>query len=454
MTSTKRAIPGAIACGAVLSLAGACGSDTDGDGGATLSIVGDQAHALDSGDNVELTVSYTEDDDPLEGEVEFSIEGDAHGASLVDQVVQTDAVGEASTTLVGDNEEAASFQVEASAPDAASVTWNISIEEPIGPGDPNGTYRVESSLDLVPGLEGDVGSILQVVVEFGDEPGEALIRYFIYLAEELSDALPGGIEIPIPDEIDPELLGPFLSQILEEHAGDFYNDVAELGSQFSQISQDFGLVTELEISVDGDSGTGDHALTGVQLRHDGEVDEHTMADMELEDEVDAVDVDIEFDEEEGTIELEIHGLPASYGQMLLVAFEEAILPQLDSEASTLAEFGEEQLDGACETLATELVELLTDEGEDPHEDLESMIESGCDLLVAQGFQLLENQIRDFGDDEADIVLSLEGEGVAQDTLGDGNTDTITGSWEGAFEVGGNVVITLDSDDTSFEADRE
>ena len=132
----------------------ACASDTGGDDdddnnpaeGAYLSIVGDRDVFLENGWTTRLTVRYT-------------------GVTNSDGVVQVDLVAGPS----GD----ALFTVEASAPYAEPVVWQVAVSEgapPLPPLDSTGRYSVGSKFDIVSGLPGTAGDIINGFVEMTDDP--------------------------------------------------------------------------------------------------------------------------------------------------------------------------------------------------------------------------------------------------------------------------------------------
>ena len=125
----------ALALGAPLF--GACAADGSGGGGggthtpdgdgAMLEIVGARARTINELAEVDIEVRYVTDDGvPLEGVVDFAIEGEAGGATLSGAAAETNAEGHATITLRAGTQ--ANFDVVAVAPRAEPAKVEITVE--------------------------------------------------------------------------------------------------------------------------------------------------------------------------------------------------------------------------------------------------------------------------------------------------------------------------------------
>jgi len=123
---------------ALTSTLAACAADTGGTGtpgpgpgpnaGALLDVVGSDARSIPELSEEVIEVRYTDlEGQPIEGIVDFAIEGDPAGGTLSGHSVETDADGHARVTLRAGTQ--ASYDVVAVAPEADPATVSIDVQQ-------------------------------------------------------------------------------------------------------------------------------------------------------------------------------------------------------------------------------------------------------------------------------------------------------------------------------------
>jgi hypothetical protein len=429
MKRSTTKLTGTILLGAAVSLTGACGSSEPGEGSgdAFLTIVGDRNVYLESGDQAELQVRYHDrGGEALAGVISFSIDGASGLAQLSGNSATTNSDGVASVTLQAVNDDQDSIFVEATAPGAGSVTWNVTLAQAAAPVDPNGVYRVDSSLDLVSGLEeGTVKSIVDNVIAFVESPAAFLADLLLEQCGSTCENLNRSVVIAA------------FEVALNQFAPDLVNDFLEHGSNFAGLIQNFGVVSELTI----DGSSGEHEMTGVRLTYGSDVHSFTMGQLNL-DNVEAANISVTLSNNDRQVDLGEHGLPFSYGALIKLALEQVIIPLIDSSANNLQGFLANLID--CRVVADAIV--------DPENDLHSVVEAACIAARSFGAQYLVGLLDDIDGVGLEFVLSGSAEPVS--TNGDDRANVLrNGRWEGTLQYPGSVMVTLDPSDNRFTAER-
>ncbi len=442
MKSSSMKVTGAILLGGAVAVAGACGSSEpgDGDGDAFLSIVGQQNVYLEHGAQVELEVRYHDSSDvPLQGVIEYEIDGDTGGAQMASTSATTNNDGIASVTLEATNESQAQFFVNASAPDAGSVTWNVTLEEPRAPLDPNGTYHIESRLNFISGLEeGTAKDVVDDIIAFVREPAEFIVDFLLEQCQ-FGDF---SCEDHIPD-FGREVLVAALEAAINEYAPDLVNEFLEHGQNLSDLLEDFGLTSTLTVTGNGDTRDAEHVLTGVVLDYG----EHTFSatfDQLNVDNIESSSLELTLPEFGNSISIEEHSMPFTYGAMLRIALERAVIPQIDDDANDIEQFLSNLID--CESLAEGLL------GEDANDTLVAGLTGLCNAAV--GFAADEVGDLIDGLDGGGLELVISGEAEAVSPGGSDSADVLrNGRWSGTIEYPTEVMATLEPLDNTFEGNR-
>lgn len=435
-TMTKT-LTGTLCLGVALSTMTGCGSSEPGDDNAFfLTLVGNQNVYLESGDRYDLEVRYHDQfDEPLAGIVDFRIEGQARGARLLSSSSSTDNNGIATVTLDAAADSQASFYIEASAPDAGTATWSITIEEPQEPLDPRGTYHVESSFDMVSGLEdGTVKDVVDYVIEFTDSPVGFLIQL-----------LADNCDLGICDQIEnnKELLASVLDAALKQHAPEIVNDILQIGEDLVDLVHDFGVVSTLEITGSPSSYRASHEMTGVNF-HFGESTHHfTFSEMDVES-VEASNLSLAVSDNNRELTVSEHNLPLSYGTMVQIALEQVVIRAIEGNPASFADFLKSRID--CERVGEYLRDNVG------FIDTPAIGTAACNLAIEQGAAALMRQIHRL--DDAGLELSIEGRAQPVSTNGDERVDVLRdGRWEGNLEYAGSVGAALRGLDNQFRAER-
>lgn len=423
-----------LSAAAILVGAGCGNNDADG-AGAELVILGDRDITLEAGEAAALEVEYRdlETGDALRGDVEFAIVSDAPPeAEMWDDEVLTDAHGVAEGNLDSGDRGDYEVVVEASAPDAEPVSWEITVE-PLPPLDPTGTYAMESRLDVASSLPGRAGRAVNLVIDMTDDNADPTL----WILERVQEYLPSWV----PDFDVPYAVALTVNSIiLDTAAPSFVSRITDLGQDFGDVATNFGLVSRFEITGEEDDLSANHAVTGFVVEYGGSAREISLEDDMGAPERTVTGIDVSFSEEDELLEVETHELDVSYGALLVFILEEILLG--GEELGSFLESGV-----GCETLAEELADRVS--------AIPSLatgaIESACGAAIRAGADRAVERILEV--DERGLVLELGGDAVASDDNRDRRIDALTGGfWDGAIHAARDSA-DLDRDDASFHAER-
>jgi hypothetical protein len=421
------------------AFAAGCASSGEGpqaptEGHAFLTIVGESDMYVD-GARKELLVQYHDDQGrPLAGEVAFDIAGDPRGGDLSATTSVTDGEGLARIEVIAGEET--TFTVQGSALYAEPVTWTIEI----GPGgwalDATGDYELESDFDLVDGVPGPVGDVVNALLDATDDPTDPstwVIDAILTAIDNqaISDAI-GGMR-PQLDVI--------LNQVLLASSPDFVPTIIEVGDDLGQVARHFGAFSTLSVGRDIDRGLlATHTIDSFVFTIDGEPHEYTLDELEHgESRAEQIKLRLRGQTKLG---IDNHELPVAYGHLLVFVLDHAIIPAIDPDASNLGELLVELVDCAA------VGERLSDEiGIGPP----IVYELACKAGLAVVGTAIEDQLSRL---DATTRLVIGGDARPQDVNSDDTIDRlVSGEWEGELRFSPDIATALSRPEQEFTGSR-
>ncbi len=407
---------------------------------AYLTIVGDNQYFMEGGWRQTLTVRYHDDaDQPLAGQVDFSIVGAPAGATLSATFGVTNADGQATIDLIAGAQGDAAFKVRAEADYADPVEWTIAVTAgtpPLPPLDVTGRYTVHSDFDLVSGVPGTVGDVINTFLDMTDDPNDPATWVIDLVLENLDNSTVEGLI----DSARPFLDG-LLNDLLLSVAPDFVDQILQLGDQFGQVARHFGVVTTLDVAdgggIDDNELTATHTMTGMFFNLDDQFYSFSMAELGV-DNIAREDIPFAM-EDEAVVNIGEHSFQMPYGAMLLLAVEDVIIPKLDPYATDLTDFVGNLVN--CEQVGITLADEIGVLSPSTYEDL-------CETGVTAAVGAIENQI--VGLEGMD--LNISGAANPKDTNSDALVDKLlNGQWAGNVSYFGSDAPLSDA---TFRGDRQ
>lgn len=429
MTSFKKNASPILFALALTFGAAACGSDasTDDANGAYLTIQGDSNLFLEPGYQRALAVQYHDGQgNPLTGEVSFEVVGEAKGSTLSKDYGATNASGEASLSLFAGEQETV-FRIKASAEFAASVEWTVSVTEGAVAMDMDirGQYELDSDFDIINGLPGKVGDVVNTFADMTDGPNDPAT----FVLDKIM-ANQSGTVANLVGSLRPGL-DAIINDVIKDNAPGIVNDLLDLGSDFSQVTREFGIVSTMNVtgdSIEANSMTAVHTIGAYSFNLDNQTYIFTMNELGVDTAV-VENITVGLETSTGTVDFAQHEVPMQYGGFLAMALEEVIIPRIDSQATDLKSLLQNKID--CAAIGVSLAANVGVFGA-------SFYTSTCNLGIEAAANYIMAELRDI-DERAQVNMLISGVTTMKDPSGDGKADSMTkGNWSGAMEYLGEM----------------
>jgi hypothetical protein len=437
----KTQLTTAILLGLFVGVGAGCSNDDGGgpstptEGDAFLTIVGETSVFMENGWQQAVVVRYHDgENNPLAGEVDFAIGGTAAGASLSAASAVTDREGEATVNVNAGATGDASFTISAVAEYADPVSWRIAVhtDQPQGPLDPMGTYRVASNFDLVSGLPGTIGQVTNEFIEMTDDefdPATYLLdKAVMSINDSTTRAFINGAR-PALDAI--------VNDVIRAGSPTIVQDLLEVGNDFGQVARKFGTQSTLEVTGANEGFAAKHTLTHVVFTVDGASSQFLLSDMGM---TNLVAPNLGYGQTDDRSDIAQHQFPLSYGAVLMVALNEVIIPAIDPSATNLQTFFTNLID--CDNIGAEISDFIGFGSP-------SLYAGACRLGIGYAANYVEGRIRSL--DSSALLLNISGNARPMDTNTDRKIDILqNGTWTGSMSYA-NQPVTLGA--STFRGDR-
>lgn len=298
-------------------------------------------------------------------------------------------------------------------------------EDPTNPTDPDpepvpltpeGRFSIQSEFDLATNLPGTPGTIVNYFIQATDDPDDPTK----FIVDELIKALPDGSVKGYAEDAAPFITG-YLNDRLLEVAPNFVGKIVEVGDGFGQIVKHFGTIETLEVNA---AGNAFKVVQGVHFKVDNVDLDFMFTDYGVtESRVEGLTVTLE---KSGKLTISEHMVPMSYGQVLKLAVDKALIPMIDPSAVTL----EDVLTSAvnCEAVGQYVYEAIGIGSP-------STFESACNSGLSAASNAFYSKLNDI--DSAALEFGLTGTARGVDKNRDGTMDEIvTGTWAGTLGYAG------------------
>lgn len=421
-------------------LGAGCASDDAGprppeEGDAFLTVVGDTNVFLENGWQQAITVRYHDgDNNPLAGEVAFVIGGTAAGGTLSAPQAITDRDGQATVTVNAGATGETAFTVEATAEFADPASWRVAVRanEPTGPLDPKGRYRVESKFDIVAGLPGAVGQVTNTFIDMTDSPYDPATYFLDQAVNSISDSTTRAFINGARPALD-----AIVNDALRAGSPDIVNDLLAVGNDFGQVARKFGTQSTLEVTAAAEGFASAHTMTHVVFTVDGNVSRFPFADLGM---TNLAAPNVGYQQTDDRTDIANHQFPISYGSVLMVALNDVIIPLVDPSATDLETFFNNLID--CDGVGADISGYIGFGSP-------SLYAGACRLGIGYAANYVEGRILSLNNSA--MILRISGNARPMDTNSDRKIDVLqNGTWTGSMTYA-NQPVTLGA--STFRGDR-
>ncbi len=436
----KTQLSTAILLGLFVGAGAGCSNDDAGprppeSGDAFLTVVGETSVFMENGWQQAVIVRYHDgEDNPLAGEVDFAIGGSGGGATLSAPSAITNRDGEATVNVNAGATGQAAFSVEAVAEYATPVSWRIAVRanEPTGPLDPKGTFRVASQFDLVSGLPGTVGQVTNTFIDMTDSPYDPATFFLDQAVNAISDSTTRALINGARPALD-----AIVNDVIRSASPTIVTDLLEVGNNFGQVARKFGTQSTLTVTAAAEGFASSHTLTHIVFTVDGQSSQFLLSDLGM---TNVAAPNVGYQQTDDRTDIATHQFPLSYGSVLMVALEEVIIPLVDPSATDLNSFFANLIN--CDAVGAEISDYLPFGSP-------SLYAGACRLGLGYATNYIEGRIRSL--DSSALLLNVSGNARPMDTNTDRKIDILqNGTWTGSMTYA-NQPVTLGA--STFRGDR-
>lgn len=292
------------------------------------------------------------------------------------------------------------------------------------PLDATGRFQMRSNFDLATTAPGKVGEVTRAIIDATDSPDDPTG----WILDQIIAKLGSGTFKTVLQSSKPFIAG-YLNDRLLDLAPDFVSTMVQVGNDFGQISKNFGLNETLDVSRAGADYTSSHTVLGAHFKIDNIESDHLFADFQIEN-ITIPTVGVTLDQA-GKLGIADHKVAVSYGKLLRVGLDGAIIPMIDPTAANLGELLQHKVN--CLAVGTAVRDAIA--SVIGYGGSASTYQTACNAGLVAGANLIYSKLADI--DGTALELGITGTAKALDKTGDGKVDSIlTGAWSGNLSYAG------------------
>lgn len=290
------------------------------------------------------------------------------------------------------------------------------------PLDATGTYTVHSTFDLATNMPGTAGTVVNTIIDATDSPDDPSRWVVDQILEQLPD---GSLAKSLLTDAEDLGVGALNNELLRV-APDFVSTMVQVGQDFGDLAKNVGLDETLALTPGAMPGsyTAVHTVSGLHYQLGNQQGDLAFASYQLPDvEVDNVAITMDAT---GQLTIAAHDVPLSYGKLLRLGLDAAIIPLIDASAHNLDDLLAHQVD--CTAVGQAIASAIG------FSSAAGTIAGACSAGLAAGATLVYTKIGDI-DDNA-LKFSINGTARGVDRNNDRQIDQIqTGTWAGTLAYG-------------------
>lgn len=296
-----------------------------------------------------------------------------------------------------------------------------SNQPPNKPLDATGTYTLHSTFDLATNMPGTAGAVVNTIIAATDDVDDPS-RWII---DQILAKLPSGTAKDLLEGAEAIGVGA-LNDELKQIAPDFVSTMIQVGQDFGDLAKHVGLNETLTLTPSQTAGgyIATHTVTGLHYELGNQKGDLRFANYQLPD-VAVSSVAVTMDAT-GQLTIAAHDVPVSYGKLLKLGLDAAIIPLIDPSAHDLNSLLVHQVD--CKAVGQAIADFIH------FSSAAGTLASACSDGLGIGTSLIYSKI--VAIDSSALKFSINGSARAVDRNNDRQIDQIqTGTWAGTLAYG-------------------
>lgn len=287
------------------------------------------------------------------------------------------------------------------------------------PLDASGTYAMHSTFDLATNAPGKVGEVVNAVIEATNDPDDPSRWILDQVIGQVSNST-----LRSALNLGKELAVGWLNDELLDVAPDFFSTMVQVGADFGDLAKHFGLNETLTLTGAGGTYTAKHTITGAHFKLGTQELDFALRNYNVANiVVDNIAVTMDAT---GQLTIAPHTVALTYGKLLRIALDGAIIPFIDPSAHNLNELLAHQID--CPAIGAGVADVVG------FPSFAGALSSACTLGLNAAASYVYTKIDSL--DSTALQFAIGGSVRGMDKNGDRSIDTlVTGSWTGTLAYG-------------------
>jgi hypothetical protein len=246
--------------------------------------------------------------------------------------------------------------------------------------------------------------------------------------QQLVAQLPNGTAKTALNAVLPFVSG-YLNDRVLDWAPDFVTTIVQVGNDFGDVAKHFGLKETLDVQKAGADYMSTHTAIGAHFKIDNQDIDLAFADYQVANVV-VQNVGVQLDNT-GKLTIAEHKMPLSYGKILRIGLDAAIIPMVDANAHNLGQLLADKID--CATVGQYINDAIVNQfGFGPGA---SVMQGACNAGLQFGANAIYTKIAAI--DSSALEFDVNGTAKVLDSNADKKVDTIqTGKWAGMLSYSG------------------
>jgi hypothetical protein len=293
--------------------------------------------------------------------------------------------------------------------------------DPSRPLDPSGTYALHSTFDLATNMPGTAGAVVNAFInatDSADDPSR-------WIVDQILAKLKDGTAKSLLQGLEDVGVGA-LNDELKKVTPDFVSTMIQVGQDFGDLARNVGLDETLTLTPSQAAGTylATHTVTGVHYVLGNQSGDLLFTNYQLPNvEVSSIAVTMD---PTGQLTIAAHDVPLSYGKLLKLGLDAAIIPMIDPSAHDLNSLLTHVVD--CAAVGQTIADFIH------FSSAAGALQLACTEGLAFGTSAVYAQIT--GIDTSALEFSINGSARAVDRDNNRQIDHIqTGTWAGTLAYG-------------------
>jgi hypothetical protein len=205
--------------------------------------------------------------------------------------------------------------------------------------DAQGTYRINSTFDIVTNMPGGKGSFINGLIEATDDPDDPMS----WIVDQMLSQMADGTVKDILVGAKPFVIG-YLNDRVTSLAPNLVGTIDQIGDRMTELLENLGVNEKLWVSLVDQTYMGQITADGVRFKVAGVTKDLLFAQHDIDDVV-VPDVLITLDAQT-KVRIGEHTLSLPYGKIMRLGLDAAVIPVIDPNASSLTELLDNVVDCA------------------------------------------------------------------------------------------------------------